>query len=97
MGIDTSDPDNFPDAVELQAGFEECDGFRHFYISPTMWKLCQTDVDIIKEDGEYLYWHGASWLPGGYGPWYSIRDWVASCVEQVEGMVEKGKKCGDDD
>jgi len=48
------------------------------------------------DDGEYVYWHRAAWAVGGYGPWKSIRDWVASCVETVEEMVERGEKIGDD-
>ncbi|KAH8812682.1 hypothetical protein F5884DRAFT_878567 [Xylogone sp. PMI_703] len=75
------------DMVELQAG-SECDGFRHFIIPPEMWKANVVGREV--EEGEYQYWHVASWR-GGIDRWNSIRDYVASCVEEVEDMVERGK------
>jgi len=95
MGFECDAAGDFPDVVEMRAGFEDCDGFRHYYVPPAAWKASQTGKDV--KEGEYLYWHGASWAPGGYGPWSCIRDWVAQCVEKVEGMVERGGKVGDDD
>lgn len=64
-----------------------CDGFRHFIITPAG---CAS-VGIVVKDGEYRYWHEAPWQGGG-DVWKSVRDWVASCVEDVEAMVEKGEK-----
>lgn len=90
LGFANFDPYSDPDIVELQAGYEESDGFRHYYISPEKWKASISGEDA--QDGEYLYWYEASWAGQANGPWRSIRDWVASCVEEVEGMVERGEK-----
>ena len=84
---------NFTDRmIELEPG-SECDLFRHYIIPPGVWKSV---VGREVKDGEYQYWHWAPWQVG-IGAWDSVRDWVASCVEKVEGMVERGEKCNEDE
>lgn len=67
----------------------ECDDFDHFMISPAAWR---GDMDGIHFDGngEYAYWHWAPWY-GGEDIWHSLRDWIASEVEDAEMMIRKGK------
>jgi hypothetical protein len=72
----------------------ECDGFRHNLIPPATWRRCFDDGREFKE-GEYCYWHTASWRCEAPS-WPSVRDWVASLVEQVERQV-KDKETVDDD
>ncbi len=74
--------------VKLQPG-AECDGFDHFIVPPKVWKENVTGRKV--EEGEYQYFNWAPWQ-GGINCWDSIRDWVAHCVEKVEGMVERGEE-----
>jgi hypothetical protein len=74
--------------LELQPGTES-DCFYHYIIPPRVWK--ENIVGREVKDGEYQYWNWAPWrvTPEIYD---SVWHWVASCVEEVEGMVEKGEK-----
>lgn len=78
--------------IQLQPG-TECDGFSHCIIPPALWRDV---VDREVKDGEYRYWQGASWQ-GGISTYNSIRDWVASSVEYIEAMIERGEKVDDGD
>ncbi|KAJ5317812.1 hypothetical protein PENANT_c004G10869 [Penicillium antarcticum] len=73
------------DLIELQSG-SESDGFYHYYMRPTAWN----DDEKIK-DKRYRYWHWAPWM-GSIARYNSVRDYVASCVEEVEEMLELGEK-----
>jgi hypothetical protein len=79
--------------LQLQAG-SECDAFYHYIIPPSMWKDNVEGREV--KDGEYKYWHWAPWQ-ASIQMWDSVRDWVASLVEEVEEMVEKGEKVDKDD
>jgi len=69
----------------------DCDEYHHFMISPAHWP---GPVDGEPSgDGEYPYWHLASWDPSE-DVWRSLRDWIASEVENAETMVKKGKTLG---
>ena len=48
------------------------------------------------KEGESKYWHWAPWQ-ASIQMWDSVRDWVASLVEDVEEMVETGEKVDKDD
>ncbi|KAG4432757.1 hypothetical protein IFR05_011762 [Cadophora sp. M221] len=76
------------DMLQLISG-QESEEFRHYIIPHRMWK------DIVKggdvEEGEYQYWHMTNWSVEA-SHWGSVWDWVASLVEEVECMVEKGEK-----
>jgi len=75
--------------LELQTG-TEADTFHHYIIPHTMWKDMITTREV--KEGEYRYWHWAYWQDSGISAFNSVRDWVASCVEEVEAMVERGEK-----
>jgi len=77
------------DVIELQTGCEDSDGFRHYMVSPAVWKGIAEGV--VKE-GSYRYWHRAYWMAGNNPMWDSIWDFVASLVEEVEDMIERGVK-----
>lgn len=74
--------------IELEPGADETDGFHHYIIPPAMWKANVVGREV--KEGEYQYWHTAAWRVG-ISRWNSIRDYVASCVEEVEGMAERGE------
>lgn len=77
--------------LQLQPG-AECDSFNHYIVTPAAFKA-KADKEMKKiEEGEYIYWHWAYWRGGGPSRWKSVRDFVASCVEEVEGLIEKGEK-----
>ncbi|KAH9220299.1 hypothetical protein DL95DRAFT_422232 [Leptodontidium sp. 2 PMI_412] len=73
------------DMIQMISG-EESEEYRYYNIPHRMWK------DIVKRgdvgEGEYQYWH----VTNHWG-W----DWVASMVEEVEGIVEKGEKESEDE
>jgi hypothetical protein len=77
---------HFGPVYDLQPGVE-CDSFRHFLIPPSTWKEIANDG--LK--GEYRYFQDAYWGHWG-GALSTVRDWVATSVEEVEGMVERGGK-----
>ncbi|KAF4945675.1 hypothetical protein FSARC_14390 [Fusarium sarcochroum] len=99
--IDIADPDDIEDymfslgdpdeniwsKVIVLSTATECDGFMHFMISPANWRNPDSGENF--KDGEYPYWNWASWQ-GGYDIRHSFRDWVASEVESIEGMMKKG-------
>ncbi|KAK0102514.1 hypothetical protein ONS95_006128 [Cadophora gregata] len=68
---------------------EDADGFQHYIIPHKMWKDIVKDREV--KEGEYQYWHTTNWS-GSASRWDTIWDWVASLVEQVEGMVERNEK-----
>lgn len=74
--------------IELDTGVES-DGFHHYIIPAAMWKA--NVVDREATDGEYQYWHIAAWMSGDVSRYNSIRDYVASCVEEVEAMAARGE------
>lgn len=76
--------------IQLQPG-SECDGFRHYLVTPSSWKETMEDAGEEAAEGEYRYWHWAFWQ-GEIQPWDSVRDFVAYCVEEVEEMREKGEE-----
>ncbi|KAJ5982350.1 hypothetical protein N7451_012450 [Penicillium sp. IBT 35674x] len=84
LGIKVSDG-----MITLEPGVE-CDGFSHYLVPPAVWKKRFGGESEI-QNGEYCYCHWAPWT-GGPMLWRSIRDYVADCVEEVEGMLEKGEK-----
>lgn len=43
------------------------------------------------KDNKYRYWHWAYWM-GSINQYNSLRDYVASCVEKVEDMLDLGEK-----
>ncbi|KAM0433713.1 hypothetical protein ACHAQK_009149 [Fusarium lateritium] len=88
------DEDIYSRVVALQPA-TECDGFMHFMISPAHWKNSESGSGEQFKDGEYPYWHWASWQ-GDESIWHSFRDWIASEVERVEAMVEKGRTIEED-
>ena len=65
------------------------DGFAHLIIPPAVWKANVVGREV--GEGEYQYFHWAAWHVG-INRWNSIRDFVASCVEEVEGMAERGEE-----
>ncbi|KAE8443538.1 hypothetical protein EG329_001778 [Mollisiaceae sp. DMI_Dod_QoI] len=79
--------------IQLQPG-AECDSFNHYIILPAVWKANVVEREV--GDEECLYCHWAPWQ-SGVSMWDSVRDFVASCVEEVEGMVERGEKVDDED
>lgn len=80
--------------IELEPGVE-CDSFYHYIIPHKMWKDNLADGRELK-DGEYRYWHWAPWQ-ASLKICDSIWDWVASCVEEVEGMVHRGETMDSDE
>ena len=81
------DPDLYSKVISLPTAVE-CDDFVHFMISPANWRGSVDGHSF--SPGEYPYWHWAHWTDGG-DIWHSLRDWIASEVEQAELMVRKGK------
>ncbi|KAH7310877.1 hypothetical protein B0I35DRAFT_439831 [Stachybotrys elegans] len=91
----------FPDAdhdvcskLILLTPATECDGFMHMMVSPEVWRHTSYSGDAFK-DGEYPYWHYASWIGGVETVWHTFRDWVAAEVENVESMVKRGETVED--
>jgi hypothetical protein len=81
------DPDIYSKVISLPPAVE-CDEYVHFMISPTNWRGSVEGHSF--GPGEYPYWRWANW-DGGGDIWHSLRDWIASEVEQAELMVRKGK------
>lgn len=79
--------------IQLQPG-NECDGFGHYIILTKTWK--ENVVGREVRDGEYQYWNAANWQ-GEIERYDSVRDWVAWCVEEAEGMVDRGEVVDPDD
>lgn len=77
--------------IQLEPG-TECDSFDHFIVPPRCWKEGKERAGKEVKDGEYQYWHWASWRGSGICHWDSVRDFVCSCVEEVEEMIEKGEE-----
>lgn len=73
--------------LQLQTG-EEADAFYHYIIPSQMWK--ENVVDREVEDGEYRYWNWAPWRMG-ISKYNSIREYVASCVKEVDCEIERGE------
>jgi hypothetical protein len=101
--LDIYTHDFSPDELDAEKGLgnmividpgTDCDGFRHFIIPPSLWR--DTVVNREVTEGEYRYFHHASWR-GGIDVWDSVRDWVANLVEEVERMVERGEVVDGDD
>lgn len=74
--------------IELSHNFES-DGFWHRIIPAALWKQNVTKREV--KDGEYRYYYYAPW-EGCINPFTSVRAYVASCVEEVEAMVEREEK-----
>lgn len=83
------DPDIYSNVISLPTAVE-CDEFVHFMISPADWRG-SIDGHPPFGPGEYPYWHWVNWSGGGDDIWHSLRDWIASEVENAEMMVRKGK------
>jgi hypothetical protein len=79
--------------IELQPG-SECDDFAHYIAPAAVWKQNISEREV--GDGEYRYWYWA-WWQGQINSWATVRDYVASCVEEVEEMVEKGEEADFED
>ncbi|KAL2699781.1 hypothetical protein AAEP93_009756 [Penicillium crustosum] len=77
--------------IQLEPG-TECDSFNHFIVPPKYWKKGKLQAGKEVKDGEYQYWHWASWSGGEIRHWDSVRDFVCSCVEEVEEMIENGEE-----
>ncbi|KAJ5406365.1 hypothetical protein N7465_007649 [Penicillium sp. CMV-2018d] len=77
--------------IQLEPG-TECDSFDHFIVPPKYWKEGKMQAGKEVKDGEYQYWHWAFWSGGGIRHWDSVRDFVCSCVEEVEEMIENGEE-----
>lgn len=77
--------------IRLMPG-AECDGFDHFIIPPRHWKEAMVRAGKEVKDGKYQYWHWTSWSGSGISHWDSVRDFVCSCVEEVEEMIETGEE-----
>ncbi|PVH89398.1 hypothetical protein DL98DRAFT_647922 [Cadophora sp. DSE1049] len=69
--------------------YEDSDGYRHYIIPHKMWKDIVKDKEV--QEGAYQYWHSTNWSATA-SPWNTVWDWVASLVEEVEGMVERNEK-----
>jgi hypothetical protein len=78
--------------IELRPG-AEADSFYHYIIPHAMWKANIVGREVA--EGEYRYWHWAPWQACMHS-WESVRHNVASCVEEVEGITEKGEVEGQD-
>jgi hypothetical protein len=74
--------------VQLQAGAEFDDCY-HYIIHPKMWK--DNAVGRAVAEGEYQYWHWALWQ-ASIDVWNSVGDWAASCVNEVEAIMERREK-----
>jgi hypothetical protein len=81
------DDDILSKIVSLPPAMEECDGGLHFMIPPQHWRG-SIEGDHFSHS-EYPYWHWISWNPPDH-IWHSLRDWIASEVEQAEMMAMKG-------
>lgn len=80
------------DMAELEPGAgDECDGWRHYIMLPRAYAPKENFEGGRIGDRKPIYMHDASWSCAPRS-WTSIRDWVAECVEEVEGMVERGEK-----
>ncbi|TVY39334.1 hypothetical protein LOCC1_G008518 [Lachnellula occidentalis] len=79
--------------LQLQPG-NECDGFEHFIIPPRTWK--ENVVGGPVGEGAYQYCNSASWQPG-VNAYESVREWVACCVEEAEGMAGMGEVVDSED
>ncbi|KAJ5685402.1 hypothetical protein N7536_008021 [Penicillium majusculum] len=77
--------------IQLEPG-TECDSFDHFIVPPKYWKEGKAQARKEVKDGEYQYWHWAFWSGSGIRHWDSVRDFVCSCVEEVEEMIENGEE-----
>lgn len=86
------DDDILSKIISLPPAMEECDGGLHFMISPKHWRG-SIEGDPFSE-GEYPYWHWTCGNPPDY-IWHSLRDWIASEVEQAEMKARKGKRVDD--
>ncbi|KAH6690263.1 hypothetical protein BKA61DRAFT_742721 [Leptodontidium sp. MPI-SDFR-AT-0119] len=78
------------DMIQMISG-EESEEYRHYIIPHRMWKDTVKGGDV--GEGEYQYWHMTNHSVEA-SHWGLVWDWVASMVEEVEGMVEKGEKVG---
>ncbi|KAI6777680.1 uncharacterized protein J7T54_005473 [Emericellopsis cladophorae] len=86
---DDDDDNNLQGFIELSPGVEQCDSYRHYLITPALYRKLARERDDYKE-GEYMYWNKAYWTCGTF--WYgSVREWVAKHVERLERMVEDGE------
>ncbi|KAH8168499.1 hypothetical protein LIA77_11763 [Sarocladium implicatum] len=75
--------------VSPGAGQDGCDGFRHVFVLPAVYRELAQGREGY-EEGEYRYWHWASWR--AEPSWYrSVREWVALSVEELERKVEDGE------
>ena len=82
--------------IVIQPG-SECDGYAHYLIPPALWKKVATKKH--SKDGKYLYFQWSSWdneLDDDYVA-NSVTEWVLSCVDDLETMVEKGESDEDED
>lgn len=70
--------------IKLEPG-TDCDSFGHYIIPPAYWSYLNKGKI---QEGEYRYFHWAFWQ-GEAQEWKSIRDYVASCVEEVENELEQ--------
>jgi hypothetical protein len=50
----------------------ECDSFEHFIVPPRYWKEGRMRAGKEVKDGEYQYWHWASWSASGIRHWDSF-------------------------
>ena len=86
---DDDDDNNLQGFIELSPGVEQCDSYRHYLVTPALYRKLARERDDYKE-GEYMYWNKAYWTCGTF--WYgSVREWVAKHVERLERMVEDGE------
>ncbi|KAL5320469.1 hypothetical protein ACEPPN_011274 [Leptodophora sp. 'Broadleaf-Isolate-01'] len=94
LGISTPEIDlseeTSHDMIQMISG-EESEEYRHYIIPHRMWKDTVKGGDV--GEGEYQYWHMTNHSVEA-SHWGSVWDWVASMVEEVEGIVEKGEKVG---
>ncbi|KAJ5198900.1 hypothetical protein N7491_000533 [Penicillium cf. griseofulvum] len=77
--------------IRLMPG-TECDGFDHFILPPRYWEEAMVRAGKEVKDGEYQYWNWTYWSGSGISHWDSVRDFVCSCVEEVEEMIETGQE-----
>jgi hypothetical protein len=99
IDLDNHDGEFYPHELDFSNGYEndmiemqpavESDCFQHFIIPHRMWKKLVIGREV--KEGEYQYWNTASWR-GITEPYNTIWDWVASLVEEIEEMAEKGEK-----
>ncbi|KAJ6185683.1 hypothetical protein N7519_006984 [Penicillium mononematosum] len=79
------------ETIQREPGIE-CDSFEHFVVPSRYWKEGRIRPGKEAKDGEYQYWHWASWSESGIRHWDSVWDFVCSWVEEVEEMIEKGEE-----